>query len=148
MAGDLEDFLRRAAQRRQQKAAQAQPQPQPKRVPPQYSDSRTERIVRPVNLDDQGPLDQPVLAAEIVDDDSSLYAQRMQKVEDARRAAASAKRVADDLARRSSQKTPSAGSLGPTGVPIQDLVNLLRQPGGIQQAILLREIFDRPEHRW
>jgi hypothetical protein len=29
-----------------------------------------------------------------------------------------------------------------------DLVALLRQPRGIQQAVLLHEILQRPEHRW
>ena len=30
----------------------------------------------------------------------------------------------------------------------QDLIRLLQQPGGIKQAILLKEILERPEHRW
>ena len=142
MPGDLEDFLRRAAQRRQQKAAQEKQQAPQRREKPQYSDSRSERIVRPQHLDEA------ILTAEIVDDQSISFGQRLKKVEDAKRAAAKAKQIADDLMKQAARKTPAALATEPTGVPIHDLLKLLRRPGGIQQAILLREILDRPEHRW
>ena len=63
MARDLDDFLRRAAQRRQAKAAEQRQAQQPeRRVRPQYSDARTERIARPVEEAEE------VLMAEVVDD--------------------------------------------------------------------------------
>ena len=43
-----------------------------------------------------------------------------------------------------SRVTKLAGELTPTG----DLVQLLRSPASIRQAILLNEILARPEHRW
>lgn len=143
MAGDLEDFLRRAAVRRQQKAVEQEQQaPQQRRQQPQYSDSRSERISR--------QRDEPVLTAEIVAEDAKSHVARLHRAEEAERAAEKAKKEAKKLSKlarqRAAKKRPVV--LGSTGKPAQDLVNLLKQPGGIQQAILLREILDRPEHRW
>jgi hypothetical protein len=142
MSGDLEDFLRRAAQRRQAKAAQQQP-PAP-RQRPQYSDRRTERIVRPVEADE-------ILTAEIVEEeDPNSFQARMRRVEEAKRAAAKARAEATPKLKKVKTGQPRSSGVGAalSGNPAQDLLRLLRQPGGIQQAILLREIFDRPEHRW
>jgi len=142
MAGDLEDFLRRAASRRQQKAVEQQQAPQQRRRQPEYSDSRSERISREP--------DEPVLTAEIIAEDPKSHAARLHRAEEAKRTAVKAKKQAKKSAeqarQRAARKRPVA--LGSTGKPAQDLVNLLKQPGGIQQAILLREILDRPEHRW
>jgi hypothetical protein len=145
MPNDLEDFLRRAAQRRQQKAAQEKQQaPQQRREPPQYSDSRTERVARSVEPEE------PVLVADIVEDPSHSYAARLQQVEDAKRAAAQVQREAKRTANQSAKKAAKQlrRTAAATGNPATDLITLLKKPGGMQQAILLREIFDRPEHRW
>ena len=145
MSGDLEDFLRRAAQRRQTKAAQQQqppPQQPAQRQPPQYSDRRTERVARI-------PEDE-VLTAEVVEDDPNSFAARLQRVEEAKRAAkkAEAEAVAKLKKSHGGRTRPAINSAALTGHPAQDLIRMLQQPGGIQQAILLREILDRPEHRW
>ena len=162
MAGDLEDFLRRAAQRRQQKAAQggaAQPQRQP---PPQYTDRRTERQVR--------PQDEEVVMAEVVEDPREIDRSRQRKkVDQAKKLAARAraeaasrqrKKEAQSRSREESEsrsvpsKKQSSNPSSDTGTPdlsgnlAQELIALIKQPGGIQKAILLREILDRPEHRW
>lgn len=148
MSGDLEDFLRRAAQRRQAKAAQQRGGPGGKpasgsRARPQYSDSRTERLVRADEADE-------VLMAEIVDDEDESIAARMRRLEQAKREAAEAEAVLE-------QKTKSAAGGGRTsepseklltGNPADDLIRMLQQPGGIQRAILLKEILERPEDRW
>ncbi len=159
MSGDLEDFLRRAAQRRQAKAAQQPAAPQRQR--PQYSDRRTERVARDVDAE-------PILTAEIVEDDPNSFSARLRRVEEAKKAAAKAQaEAANKLAQvragrsRGSASSSSQGSgnqgsgnqgsgtaVAMSGDPTQDLLRLLRQPGGIRQAILLREILDRPEHRW
>ena len=34
------------------------------------------------------------------------------------------------------------------GTPAEQLLDLIRRPGGMQQAFLLREILERPEERW
>jgi hypothetical protein len=142
MSGDLEDFLRRAAQRRQAKAAQQQPPPPRQR--PQYSDRRTERIVRPVETDE-------ILTAEIVEeDDPNSFQARMRRVQEAKRAAQKAQAEAAQKLKKIARARPKSSGVGPalSGHPARDLVRMLQQPGGIQQAILLREILDRPEHRW
>ncbi len=144
MAGDLEDFLRRAAARRQQKANQQRQQEPPRREPPQYSDRRTERVVR------SGELDEPVLVAELVQDDTNSYSAQLQRVEQAKRAAAEALQKAKQSGQqlRPGQTKRRSGGTATTTNPARKLIEMLKQPGGIQQAILLQEIFDRPEHRW
>jgi hypothetical protein len=140
MSGDLEDFLRRAAQRRQAKAA---PQPT-SRQKPEYSNSRTERRVRDREADE-------VLVAEIVEDDPNSFAARLRRVEAAKLAAAKAEaELAPKRQASGTDKTTTAPARAVllSGDPRKDLRALLRQPGGIRQAILLREILDRPEHRW
>jgi hypothetical protein len=140
MSGDLEDFLRRAAQRRQAKAAQTQQPPQRQR--PQYSDHKTERVARI-------PEDE-ILTAEIVEDDSNSFAARLQRVEEAKQAAKKAEAAAAEKLKKAhgGRSRASIATAAPSGHPAQDLIRMLQQPGGIQQAILLREILDRPKHRW
>ena len=151
MSGDLEDFLRRAAQRRQAKAADsrgAQGQAGGSRPDaksrPQYSNRKTERLVLADEADE-------VLMAEVVEGHEDSISLRMQRLEAAKRAAAEAEaELARRKAKRSSQSTTFEvrGGIPFSGNPVQDLLKLLRQPGGVQQAILLKEILDRPEHRW
>lgn len=143
MSGDLEDFLRRAAQRRQAKAAQQQQQQQPqqRRQPPQYSDRRRERVVRAEPVDE-------VLTAEIVEENS--IAARMRHLEESKQAAAQAEAEAKQkLAKvQKGRRSAAAAVAVSTGNPTFDLIQSLRTSNGIRQAILLREILDRPEHRW
>lgn len=151
MAGDLEDFLRRAAQRRQAKGAQNQPgqanaptaRPAAKKRP-EYSNRKTERAVAARNADE-------ILVAEIVeDDDKESIAARSKRLEKARQAAKSKSQSAApsrDTTSISPSPQPSR-TVVLSGNPTHDLLQWLRQPGGIQQAILLREILDRPVHRW
>jgi hypothetical protein len=148
MAGDLEDFLRRAAERRQAKVAQQQQQQAapPQRQPPQYSDRRSERLTRLPNDDDI------VIAEDSEESPLNSYAEQLQRVEDSRREAA---RLQAEVSRKSKvaaaaaqQIEAKAAANKPTGQPALDLIRLMRNPGGIQQAILLREIFERPTHRW
>jgi hypothetical protein len=146
MSGDLEDFLRRAAQRRQAKAAQ-QSEPAPRRQPPQYSDRRTERLVQARETDE-------VLTAEVVQDDSSSIAARMRRIEEAKKAAAKAEAEAEAAEKLAKARGKSIRSKSPSvavAMPenqTQGLIRMLRDSAGIRQAILLREILDRPEHRW
>lgn len=139
MSGDLEDFLRRAAQRRQAKSAQQeQQQPPPPRPRPQYTDRHTERVVDAIIVEE--PL--------VADNANSLVAQK-ERLEESRRAAALAE--AEAARRRQSSKPGSRSAVAATassGNSAQELVKLLSQPGGLGQAFLLREILDRPEHRW
>lgn len=148
MADDLEDFLRRAAQRRQAKAAsQAQAAPPQGRSsrPPQYSNARRERIVS--SIDDE----EEILAAEIVDDDiNTSIAERMRRIAEVKRVAESAEAEAAKKLRqvRGMLARSEVATTKFTGNPVQDLLATLNQPGGLQQAVLLREILDRPVDRW
>ena len=45
------------------------------------------------------------------------------------------------------QRGPAAAAAA-TRVQVDDLVRLLRNPATIRQAILLREVIDRPVERW
>jgi hypothetical protein len=150
MSGDLEDFLRRAAQRRQAKAAQQRGGPGGKpasgsRTRPQYSDSRTERLVRADEADE-------VLMAEIVEDEDESIAARMRRLEQAKREAAEAEAVLEQKKKNKSAavggRTSEPSEKLLTGNPADDLIRMLQQPGGIQRAILLKEILERPEDRW
>lgn len=150
MAGDLEDFLRRAAERRQQKAAQ---QPAAKPAPrqrPEYSDRRTERVVHV-------PEDE-ILVAEVVETPrrpvvpastpaESDYETRLRKIKDTKEAAAKAEAALAKRNKKLKEVRDQMASSDSTN-PAEKLVRLIQQPDGIQQAILLREILDRPEHRW
>jgi hypothetical protein len=56
MSGDIEDFLKRAAQRRQARQANQPPAPPKTQQPPprpEYTDARRERSVQPVDDDDE-----------------------------------------------------------------------------------------------
>ncbi len=146
MAGDLEDFLRRAADRRKAKTAQQQPpaqqqrRPTPQRRPqPEYTDRRAERIVRPEP--------EEILVAEVVEDP---LAERRRRLEQAKKAAAKAQAEAAKKMKSTKAAAPKSSGAAPalTGDMTADIFRLLRQPQGMRQAILLREILDRPEQRW
>ncbi|WP_442506598.1 hypothetical protein SH528x_005449 [Novipirellula sp. SH528] len=156
MAGDLEDFLRRAAQRRQANAGNQNPPPAARPAPaqpavpeqrkrPQYSNQRTERMIREV--------EEEIFVAEVVEDEPSPWQERQRKIEEAKRAAAEAEAEAAKMMarvkKRGSQVTPQFAP-GPqmTGDVAGDLLRLLQSPEGIQQAVLLREILERPVDRW
>ena len=175
MSGDLEDFLKRAAERRQAKATQQKQSTPQKRVPPQYSDRRTERAPRP--LPDDEVVEAEVVEAQVVSASSTENVVLAQAVAEnqvsakqasrsvrrkaaktnaaapsrlAREAKANSKGGSDDNSNSMpySQSTATKGSQQSNGLSAEDLVAMLKRPGGVQQAILLREILDRPEHRW
>ena len=149
MSGDLEDFLRRAAERRKAKAEASGQQAQPQRTQqrkPQYSDSRTERMARQFD-------DEEIVIAEIVEDprEESSWDRRHREIEEAKQAAAQAqKEVAKQKKKLKAQ--PSAVKDGNvpevTDNSADALLRLLRSSGGVRQAVIIREILDRPEHRW
>ncbi len=152
MSGDLEDFLRRAAQRRQAKAAQANQPAAAPRKRPQYSNSRTERVARTVETD---RATDEVLVAEVVDHNSINKHDRRKTSTEQQQQQQQAKAVekqagtaaANSATDRSSSKRDAASAALNSQAGIE-LLNALRSPGGVRQAILLREILDRPTHRW
>ena len=149
MAGDLEEFLKRAAERRAQKQQQgggkparpaaAAPKPRPK---PEYSDSRRERQV-------QQRAEEAIPVAEVVQPVNPLAEQEKrlaiakQKADAAREAMA-----AQQEAIHRPQAKDRGSFMISGGSPAQQLLDLIKRPGGMQQAFLLREILERPEDRW
>ncbi len=146
MSNDLEEFLRRAAERRRAKQEKKPPPARPS-SPPQYTDARSERVVREEVIEDD---ELPV--ATLVQDltphslaapgERSLSTHPMEgtanvRLDGLRPDVAAASTPVLPHTRRDVEQ-PSPG----------DLVKLLRSPGGLRQAILLREVFDRPQHRW
>ena len=75
MSGDLEDFLRRAAQRRQAKESQQQASQPPQRQRPQYSNRRTERMAQPV---------EEVVVAEVIEEPVSPLADAQRRLAEAK----------------------------------------------------------------
>ncbi len=159
MAGDLEDFLKRAASRRQAKAAQETQQAKKNAAGPararEYTDSRRERTVRQSEdlIDD-------AITGEIVDEiGPSLAEERLamqqQKIAAAKKkaaaieAATAARRKKEGLPPKLEKAAPvQAEGITLTGDLRQDVLRLMTSPVGLQQAFLLKEILDRPDHRW
>ena len=154
MSGDLEDFLRRAAARRQTKSG-SQPQranqPQPRAGADhqgtrrrEYTDRRQERVPQAADV-----ADEPI-TAEIVSDELESLSEQRRRIEAAKERAEKIRQQTSEKlppAARSSQSEVPTGT-GFTGNAAEDLLRMLRHPSGLRQAILLREVLDRPEHRW
>lgn len=153
MAGDLEDFLKRAAERRAQKQQQAggaarpapkpRPQQQPRQQPQQqYTQAKRERQIRQ-------PVQEAIPVAEVVDPNSSL-AERREKARSKKRSDDARERVARQ--QRAIHETDGPIDRGVIsvagGTSVEQLLDLIQRPGGMQQAFILKEIFDRPEERW
>ncbi|MEL6895903.1 MAG: hypothetical protein AAFP90_07365 [Planctomycetota bacterium] len=156
---DIEDFLRRAAQRRAQQgqgqaAGQARPTPQqrmqrqsaepPMAIPvDERPQSTSPYAAQPSRRQQQNqrrgsgrrqpwtpPVEETIPVAEIVDESTP---------------------VTTTLAQHRSAKSAAATPATETAVTIgsaAELIKLLQQPQGIVQAMLLKEIIDRPQHRW
>ena len=163
MPDDIEDFLKRAAQRRQAKAAQTPP-PKPAAVAPQrpeYTSARSERVPR------NRPENEVPVQAILIEDEavepvakhiSQLQKERLKAAREtaARRAGGTVKPVdtkavsqAYVVPERAANVAPKVTTGDNQGFTATDrLVTMLRQPEGMMQAILLNEILTRPEHRW
>lgn len=177
MSNDLEDFLKRAAARRQaSEAAKRQSDSQQPGRPsrPQYTDARSERTIRMPDDDD-------VIMAEVVETQSdsrqrsggnrpssgtshSQSSNEALRLREIRQRAGDIRIAEEELRERMAPRQPEAPSRANRpqkvkkeltladvtrgGITIDDLIASLRTPHGIRQAILMREIIDRPEHRW
>ena len=148
MSGDLEDFLRRAAQRRQAKAAQAKKPAAGPRERPQYSNSRTERVVRSVEAEEAH--DQVLSATVVEQPGADTLAGRRERLEAAKAAAERAKAEAAEKLKKIGRQKPKTGAVvsATSDVSNHSLIAALKDPNGLRNAILLREIIDRPTHRW
>lgn len=143
MSGDLEEFLKRAAQRRRERAAQQQAQQPKPRQRPEYTDRRAERAAY-AQYDQE--IDDAPLMAEIVPDEDAIapVAQPPQPVESQPPKTQRPK----SPERESGKDAPRAAGLPQPEITPEELMAWLREPAGLKQAILIREILDRPTHRW
>lgn len=159
---DIEEFLKRAAQRRQSKPATAPP-PAPAR--PEYTDARSERVPR--NRDDDAPV-QAILVEDVRPEESvaahmkGLSKKRAQseRQSNRRRAGGSVKPVDAPPSPKSLESVYAPQTLAPSiapqtivgdnaGFTVADrMVTMLQKPEGMMQAMLLHEILRRPEERW
>jgi hypothetical protein len=169
MSNDLEDFLRRAAARRQAAAASKPQQQQQPSAPPPRQQSEPARPIGnqrpanqnpPVNQDrnsnqqrsiQQRPMrpqtreaEPVILEARVVDSPSDAGSGQQAAVQRARDAAKRANQRSGKTVSNAARSKASS----PMPTAMDDLIAALRTPQGIRQAILMREILDRPEHRW
>ena len=152
MAGDLEDFLKRAAERRAQKQQQAggggadgqrpaRPAPKP-RPKPEYTEARRERHVRQ-------RYEEPIPVAELVEPVNPLSEQQRKLAESKKKAAEAREKLAQQQRDIHEPQEADRGVISIAGgSPAEQLLDLIQRPGGLQQAFLLREILERPEDRW
>ncbi|MEL6108005.1 MAG: hypothetical protein AAFU85_18420 [Planctomycetota bacterium] len=150
MAGDLEDFLKRAAERRAAKQRQQQggggaPPPQRQQRPPAQQPIQRPTPARPQPQQRQR-FEEPIPVAEVVEPVNPL-AEQQRRLEEAKKKAEDARQKLAKQMRRKQGSTSEKAAPGVvlSGSPAEQLLAMLRQPNGMQQAFLLREILDRPD---
>ncbi len=164
MAGDIEEFLRRAAQRR---AQQQQPQPRPPAAPPKAQRPKP-APPRPVEILDAEVIEPDVsrgssveahvkehIRAGVFDEEISHLGEDVGKSDD--RMEAHLHQVFEhDLGALGARTSAAADSSLDDDSPSQrqppskptDFLALLQNPASIRQAIILSEILTRPSDRW
>ena len=153
MSGDIEDFLRRAAERRKQQGG-GPPPPLPQRLAPVMDAEILEAV--------------PVYGTGVADEvarhlDNREFAQRSAHLGEGIRAETQNidSRVQSDLSRRAqplqdrtaaaTDKTTDVAAVVTTAAEntmAKELLATLSNPNSLRQAIVLSEVFSRPEHRW
>lgn len=194
MSGELEDFLRRAAQRRAENAAARSQRPQPPRRP-EYTQRDRERVMTSSDPDDEivvadlvqsQPVEERPRRMSVGNESAEAIRQKLKaKLEQASaahsregRAGGSEHREAASGQGNLGQSNLGLGSLGQGNIgqgnvgqgvgllgqmarepeavtgtsggspALQAVLRLIHDPHGVDQAILAREILDRPTHRW
>lgn len=147
MANDLEDFLRRAAAKRRANA-KLPPQTRPDVTPPKHQltshpDVVEAEVVREVTVAQKA---EPTAYDQVAYDESAYEHGDYQHKTFAREGY-------DKMPTGGSGASPksdsdSAASKANSEVTADEILALLRRPGGIKQAVLLKEILERPDHRW
>lgn len=159
MAGDIEDFLRRAAQRREQKSA---PQPQRQQQP-----QRPQRLVEPEVIEEVEIVEPQILRGETVAEHvsehigSSGFDERLSHLgedvdrSDDRMEAHLHEVFEHNLGQLGTRTSVAAESTLDDDSPVPepeesafDILGMLSEPDSIQKAIILSEVLNRPEDRW
>lgn len=165
MAGDIEDFLRRAAQRREQKPAPVQRQPAPQQPAPR----QPQRLVEPEIVEEIQIIEPDILRGETVAEHVSGHIQtagfeerlshlgedvdhsddRMEAhLHDVFEHDLGQLGAKTSIAEESTLDDDSPPPKGPARLSTADVLAMLSQPDSIRQAIILTEILNRPEDRW
>jgi hypothetical protein len=121
--GEIEEFLRRSLDRG------ARPQPVPPSAKPPRPRQRPRRPAPPPAVSASGRGASPAVERGDV-------------------AGHVATAFAHDLAHESPDRTIAADARAAEPSPASELVAALRAPGGLRQLILMREVLERPTHRW
>lgn len=145
MSNDLEDFLRQAAEMRQRRQAERrahqeqQREQQTRSRPRPYTNARRERAVEEVTELDDEILDERDI--EVLDAVHLLDGQQ-----DSRRNVTSPSRSSARAAMPQAKivAPEHGGARPPKTSPAASLREMLRQPDGLRQAFLIREILNRP----
>lgn len=153
MARDIEDFLRKAAQRRaqaQQAANQARGGPQQpiQRQRPPAPPNRDPDIVINAEVIDPQVVEQP-LGNQLSEGRTSLES-RLEHTDEMVDAHIHEK-FDHKLGSLTQQKKPTPGahtSDSNINRTASKLIQLIREPESLRAAILLKEVLERPEHRW
>lgn len=159
--GEIEDFIREAARRR---AARANAPSAPPRRPPQRTPPARPPVAEVVMLGPEDVVEAEAVSGDDVADyvrqhlDTSSFTQRAshlgEKVDQAdddleARLHAKFDQKLSRLERRSTLEESKPDTVTvPTNELTLGIVNLFRSPQTLAQAVLMREILDRPEHRW
>lgn len=142
MANDLEDFLRRAAAKRQ---ANVKTQPRPPASPPKHQLTSHPEVIEADVIYEATIVEKaaPTAYDQVAYDETAFEHSDYQHKTFAREGY-------DQMPAGSSGSSSrgSAASRAETAVTTDELLELLRRPGGVKQAVLLKEILDRPDHRW
>ncbi len=121
--GEIEEFLRRTLDR------SARPQPVPQPVKPPRQRQRPRRATTPPAVPAGGRTAIPAAEqGDVAGHVASAFAQ--------------------DLAHESPDRMVTAPVPVAERSPASDLVAALRAPDGLRQLILMREVLERPTHRW
>ncbi|EMI55504.1 hypothetical protein [Rhodopirellula sallentina] len=135
MPNDLEEFLRRAAEIRQQRSleqraeAQRIAEQEQRSRPRQYTDSRSERHVDAIHVDyDDDEGDEPIIGIEILEDGGGKPSRSQ----------------ADHRDSSSDTRYNSERSRSNTSSTANEIKAMMRRPDGMRQAFLIREILNRP----
>jgi hypothetical protein len=164
MSGDIEEFLRRAAERRKQQGRggrQGAPQSPPPRVAPVVP--RRDEVID-AEIMDAIPVSGDDISREVAQHlDNREFVQRTSHLGESVRNEADnlQSHVQRDMGQRpqplkerSANATDKATDLpatvtsGVENVAANELLGLLSSPQSLRQAVLLSEIFNRPENRW
>lgn len=165
LAGEIEEFLKRANQKRQEKVRRKQPAKAAAKPAPPTPPKPARRLVQESSQGQDFEVSTGKSVAEHVQKhlDTRGFTERAEHLMDEDIRKADAEREAHrkqvfehKVGRLADTSTAEAAPAGPTAATTatidaaaaMPLAALLANPQGLKQAIVLNEVLSRPEHRW